>query len=182
MFNRRDQESNVSVDAYVTALRKLAKTCNYGSLTDSLIRDRMVVGINDNFAVHFAVHRCVHRRRQTRRATPLGDRQECPASPTTYAESPHCPQRASKHELDRSSNIGVIRKVDTHTSWISALVVTTKKNGKVRLCIDPKPLNEVLHRNHYPLPKIDGVLPLLSKARVFTVLDAKKWVLAHAAG
>ena len=50
MFNRRDQESNESVDAYVTALRKLAKTCNYGSLTDSLIRDRMVVGINDNSA------------------------------------------------------------------------------------------------------------------------------------
>ena len=78
-----------------------------------------------------------------------------------------------KHELDRLSNIGVIQKVDTPTSWISALVVTTKKNGKVRLCIDPKPLNEALHRNHYPLPTIDDVLPLLSKARVFTVLDAK---------
>ena len=50
VFNRRDQEPNESVDAYVTALRKLAKTCNYGSLTDSLIRDRMVVGINDNSA------------------------------------------------------------------------------------------------------------------------------------
>ena len=48
MFNRRDQESNESVYAYVTALRKLAKTCNYGSLADSLIRDRMVEGINDN--------------------------------------------------------------------------------------------------------------------------------------
>ena len=50
MFNHQDQESNESVDAYVTALRKLVKTCNYGSLTDSLIRDRMVVGINDNSA------------------------------------------------------------------------------------------------------------------------------------
>ncbi|CAH3149268.1 unnamed protein product [Porites lobata] len=50
VFNRRDQESNESVDAYVTALRKLAKTCNYGTLADSLIRDRIVVGINDNSA------------------------------------------------------------------------------------------------------------------------------------
>lgn len=50
MFNHQDQESNESVDAYVTALQKLVKTCNYGSLTDSLIRDRMVVGINDNSA------------------------------------------------------------------------------------------------------------------------------------
>ena len=50
VFNRRDQESNESVDVYITELRKLAKTCNYGSLTDSLIRDRMVVGINGNSA------------------------------------------------------------------------------------------------------------------------------------
>lgn len=50
VFNRRDQESNESVDAYLTALRKLAKTCNYGTLADSLIRDRIVVGINDNSA------------------------------------------------------------------------------------------------------------------------------------
>ena len=50
VFNRRDQETSESVDAYVTALRKLAKTCNYGSLTDPLIRDRMVVGISDNSA------------------------------------------------------------------------------------------------------------------------------------
>ena len=78
-----------------------------------------------------------------------------------------------KQELDRLSNIGVIWKVATPTNWISALVVTTKKNGKVRLYIDPKPSNEALHRNHYPLPTIDDVVPLLSKARVFTVLDAK---------
>ena len=54
-------------------------------------------------------------------------------------------------------------------------MVTTKKNGKVRPCIDPKPLNEALLRNHYLLPTIDDVLPLLSKAREFTVLDAKNW-------
>ena len=35
-----------------------------------------------------------------------------------------------KHELDRLSNIGVIQKVDKPTSWIAALEVTTKKNGK----------------------------------------------------
>ena len=38
VFNRRDQEINESVHAYVTEPRKLTKTCNYGALTDSLIR------------------------------------------------------------------------------------------------------------------------------------------------
>ena len=47
-FNERDQESGESIDSYVAALRTLAKTCNYGSLLDSLIRDRIVVGIKDN--------------------------------------------------------------------------------------------------------------------------------------
>jgi len=47
-FNKRDQELNESVDAYVTALRTLSKMCNFGILEDSLIRDRIVIGVNDN--------------------------------------------------------------------------------------------------------------------------------------
>ena len=78
-----------------------------------------------------------------------------------------------RKELDRLSHIGVIQRVDSPTDWISAIVVITKRNGTIRLCIDPKPLNQTLHRNHYPSPTIDGVLPLLAKAHLFTVLDAK---------
>ena len=43
----------------------------------------------------------------------------------------------------------------------------------VRLCIDPKPLNNALKRNHYPLPTIEDVLPLLTDSKVFKVLDAR---------
>lgn len=49
-FNKRDQEPNESLDAYVTALRTLAKTCNFGVLENSLIRDRIVIGVRDNQA------------------------------------------------------------------------------------------------------------------------------------
>ena len=35
------------MDLYVTALRKLANTCNFGTIENSLIRDRLV-GIRDN--------------------------------------------------------------------------------------------------------------------------------------
>ncbi|KAK3726556.1 hypothetical protein QZH41_001958 [Actinostola sp. cb2023] len=76
-------------------------------------------------------------------------------------------------EQERLSKLDIIEKVDKPTEWISSLVVTTKRNGKVRLCIDPKPLNKALKRNQYPLPTIEDVLPLLANARVFTVLDAK---------
>ena len=46
-FNNRNQESGESFDAYLTPLRTLAKTCNFGLLTDELIRDRIVCGICD---------------------------------------------------------------------------------------------------------------------------------------
>lgn len=47
-FNRRIQESAESFEAYVVALRALAKSCDYGQLSDDFIRDRIVVGIREN--------------------------------------------------------------------------------------------------------------------------------------
>ena len=47
-FNSRNQEENESIDAYVTTLRTLAKTCNFcNCMHDSIIRDRIVLGIKD---------------------------------------------------------------------------------------------------------------------------------------
>ena len=48
-----------------------------------------------------------------------------------------------------------------------------KPNGKIRLCIDPKPFNKALKRNHYPLCTNEDVLPELAKARIFSVVDVK---------
>jgi hypothetical protein len=70
-------------------------------------------------------------------------------------------------------DVNVITPVDTPTTWISAIVVTVKKNGDIRLCIDPKPLNKALKRNHYHSPTINDTLPDLAHARCFSVLDAK---------
>ena len=45
VFNTRCQESDESIDSYVTALKKLAKSCEFADLQDSLVRDRIVCGI-----------------------------------------------------------------------------------------------------------------------------------------
>ena len=47
-FNKCDQKQHETIDAYVTSLRTLAKTCNFGQLENDLIRDRIVMGIRDN--------------------------------------------------------------------------------------------------------------------------------------
>ena len=46
-FNRRRQGEKESVDEFITNLYALAKYCQYGELQDELIRDRIVVGIQD---------------------------------------------------------------------------------------------------------------------------------------
>ena len=78
-----------------------------------------------------------------------------------------------KAELKRLEDLSIITKVNEPSDWISSVVVVTKPNGKIRLCIDPKPLNKALKRNNYPLGTIDDVLPELSKARIFSVADVK---------
>ena len=58
VFNSRQKNENETVDQYVTALRTLAQSCNFcNCLRDSLIRDRLVIGINDNATKKKAIAR-----------------------------------------------------------------------------------------------------------------------------
>ena len=47
IFNTRVQQANETVDQYVTELKNMATTCDYGELREGLIRDRIVIGISD---------------------------------------------------------------------------------------------------------------------------------------
>lgn len=47
-FNKRVQHPGESVDSFIQDLHKLADDCNYLSLKDELIRDRIVVGVRDD--------------------------------------------------------------------------------------------------------------------------------------
>ena len=55
-----------------------------------------------------------------------------------------------RKEIERLVAQEILKPVDTPTDWVSSMVVVMKSNGKIRLCIDPKPLNQALKRNHYP--------------------------------
>lgn len=47
VFNSCEQNQGESVDSYITRLRKLASSCEFGTLTDELIRDKLVIGLNN---------------------------------------------------------------------------------------------------------------------------------------
>ena len=79
----------------------------------------------------------------------------------------------TKKELDRLVQNGILEPVNEPTEWVSQMAVTRKKNGTLRVCIDPAPLNCALRREHYKLPTIEDTLDKFSDCRVFSKLDVK---------
>ena len=77
-----------------------------------------------------------------------------------------------KEELDRMESMGVITTVSEPTPWCAGMVVVPKKSGKVRICVDLKPLNKGVMRETHPIPKVDNTLAQLTGATVFSKLDA----------
>ena len=78
-----------------------------------------------------------------------------------------------KAELDRLESEGILIGVTEPTPWVLSMVVVRKPTGKLRICIDPKDLNKVTRRSHYPIPTIDEILPDLREAKVFSVFDVR---------
>ena len=78
-----------------------------------------------------------------------------------------------KNALDKLVETEVVTPVDDPTDWVNQMSVSTKKSGDIRICIDPRPLNLVLRREHYRLPVLDDVLPELSCAKKFSIFDLK---------
>lgn len=79
-----------------------------------------------------------------------------------------------KDELDSMEKNKIIAKVTEPTDWVNALVVVEKpKTRKLRVCFDPRPLNKVIQRPHYPLPTLEDVTTKLAGVRYFSILDAR---------
>ena len=83
-----------------------------------------------------------------------------------------------REELQRTlselTQQGIITPVQEPTPWISSMVVVPKKNGTLRICLDPQDLNRAIRREHYPLPTIEDIATRLHEAKIFTVLDVAK--------
>lgn len=74
-----------------------------------------------------------------------------------------------KEEIQRLLKAGLIKP--SSSQWTSPVVVVEKKNGKKRLCVDYRKLNNATKKDCYPLPRIDDMLETLSGAQWFTSLD-----------
>ena len=74
--------------------------------------------------------------------------------------------------MERLLAIGAISPADPGACpYASRTVLATKKDGSLRMCVDYRDLNAQTEKDAYPLPRIDGVWPTLSKAKYFASLD-----------
>ena len=95
---------------------------------------------------------------------------------------PHVPRKipvAMKEEImekiDELIEQEIVAKVNEPTEWISSMVAVKKPQcNKLCIYIDLRDLNQSLQMSRYPEPTIEDILPQLSKAKVFSVLDAKE--------
>jgi hypothetical protein len=74
-------------------------------------------------------------------------------------------------EVEKMRKAGIIRK--TKSNFASPVLVTIKKNGEHRFCIDYRKLNQKIVADAYPIPRIDDILDKLSKSKYFTKIDLK---------
>ena len=83
-----------------------------------------------------------------------------------------------KEEIEKMKRDDIITEVTEPTDWVNSITcnITTASDGtpKVRLCLDPKDLNNNIKRAHYVTRTLDEILPLLHGKPYFTVADTKK--------
>ncbi|XP_014665236.1 PREDICTED: uncharacterized protein K02A2.6-like [Priapulus caudatus] len=89
------------------------------------------------------------------------------------AVDPNRPPSVDKAKLDEMVEQGVIRQIEEPTEWVSTITYVTKKDGSIRICLDPRHLNRALIRPRHVTPTIDDINHKLATARVFSKLNAK---------
>ena len=76
-----------------------------------------------------------------------------------------------RNHLQQLLSSGMIRK--SRSPWSSNVVLCRKKDGKLRMCVDYRQLNQRTVKDNYALPRIDEILDALQGNSYFTVLDMK---------
>ena len=86
-------------------------------------------------------------------------------------------QEEFKKQLDEMLDAGVNTEVHEGTPWINSFVIveTVKdRKKKLRICLDPMPLNKAIMHEPYIRHTPDDVCHKLANAKYITVIDFKK--------
>jgi len=78
-----------------------------------------------------------------------------------------------KEEFDKLLKVGFIRPMET-TEWVFPVVLTLKKNGRLRVCVNYKALNKITKKDRYPLPFCEEILEEVVGHEMYTFGDGYK--------
>ena len=76
---------------------------------------------------------------------------------------------AMKSQVNELIKAGVARK--SSSPWASPVLLVKKKNGKWRMCIDLRRVNEVTETENWPLPRIDDLIKKCQGTKVYAKFD-----------
>ena len=90
-----------------------------------------------------------------------------------------------KEEIEYLVKQGILEEVKEHTDWVNLYVIVEKDTdnhhspnhtvkNKLRICLDPRDLNEALEREPYHTRSVDEITTKLQGMTVFTIVDFKK--------
>ena len=114
-----------------------------------------------------------------------------------YKPARHAPRKVPIHleaafeeEIKPLMKLGILEEVKEHTDWVNSYVIVEKDTGnhkslnhtikrKLRICLDPRDLNEALERKPYHTHSVDEITAKLQGMTVFTIVDFKKgyWMI-----
>jgi hypothetical protein len=75
-----------------------------------------------------------------------------------------------KEEFDKLLKEGFIKPVEI-IEWVFPMVLTLKKNGKLKVCVNYKVLNKVTKKNRCPLPFCEEILEKITRNEMYTFED-----------
>ena len=58
-----------------------------------------------------------------------------------------------------------------YPEWVANIVPVPKKNGKVRICVDYRDLNQASPKDNFPLPHIDILIDNMTNFALFSFMD-----------
>lgn len=77
-----------------------------------------------------------------------------------------------RSKLNEMEQMGIIEKVSVPTNWVHPIVVANKPNGDIRICMDPRSLNQYIKREHFKIPSFEDLFSELGNSKIFSLLDA----------
>ena len=96
--------------------------------------------------------------------------------PATHARRkvPIESKEAIDKELDYLIEEEIITEQVEPTPWVSSVTFPRKRNGEVRVCLDPSNLNKAIIREHHKPMMVEEIAHKLAGATVYTKADALK--------